>query len=505
MRGLLRIALLLCLSGQALPALAHDSCETNLVPKATDAKGKWDGKFLIFDTNVMLNDPQAIYKYPGAHIIISGTVLEELDSKKNDPRLGKTARSFSRELLKLIEREKSPLNIKLGGGSLLSLDYKDYLSQLTKTTLDRKKKDNELLALAVGYGNEKGMENVILISDDLNVRIKSIGLKIEARPFELELGTTVSPKDSEAVRTFELTDKEMKNFLELGFITKPQGLEIAPNEFVTFSSPATPASLTTVGRFHFNRAEPGNLLIKALPDFKKMGLPFMPLNIEQAMALDVLLDPTIDCVILEAKAGTGKTFLTMMAAMYMREKKAYQRVLVTKPTVYMGHNNPGALPGSIDEKYSEWMKPYLDNISRLMSAGKNGSPNKPVSYSKAESLPFGFELLPFEFMRGRSIPKAMIVVDEFQNTNLHEAKTILTRVGEETKMVIMGDASQIDVSPNFLNATNNGLTVSATLLTDPNLPMDKRSRVARVKLHAGVRSGFADMASDIFDQPVPLD
>jgi PhoH-like ATPase len=121
------------------------------------------------------------------------------------------------------------------------------------------------------------------------------------------------------------------------------------------------------------------------------------------------------------------------------------------------------------------------------------------------TLPKGFELLPFEFMRGRSIPDTMIVVDEFQNTNLHEAKTILTRVGENTKMVIMGDPSQIDVSPNFLNATNNGLTVSATLLTNRELPMDKRSRVARVHLRQGVRSGFADMASEVFNQPMPLD
>ena len=145
------------------------------------------------------------------------------------------------------------------------------------------------------------------------------------------------------------------------------------------------------------------------------------------------------------------------------------------------------------------MRPYLDNLTTLSSsAGKNGG--KTVT-----ELPSNFELLTFEFMRGRSIPRALIVVDEFQNTSLLEAKTILTRAGEKSKMVLMGDASQIDVSPNFLNSTNNGLSVSAALFTDPELPMASRSRVARVHLRMGVRSALAELATQVFDKPIPLD
>lgn len=497
-------------------------CESSLNSRRpTGAENEWLKKTVILDTNVILNDPEAMYRYPGAHIIISGTVLEELDAKKSDPRLGKAVRSFTRELLRVVELAQSSSEVSLGRGSLLTVDHKNYAEFLAATTLDLKKKDNEILALAKAYSEERGRENVFIISDDLNVRIKSFGLMLQARPYELTWLKPAQEEIFEGVHEFELSDEQMEMFLKGRMIRKPEGLNIAPNEFVAFKSPSHPPTEKTVGRFRFNRESPDSLFIYDLMDYQDMGLPGAPMNLEQMMLLDLLLDPHVDCVIAIGKAGTGKTFLAMMAALeLMQQQHIYDQIFVTKPTVYMGHNNPGALPGDIEGKYSEWMKPYLDNLAIIQNlrqgittasapkaqsgkgreAGKSGPDRKPLM-----KLPFGFNILPFEFLRGRSLSRAMVVMDEFQNTNLHEAKTTLTRVGGNTKIVIMGDPTQIDVSPNFLNSSNNGLSVSAAIFTGSGLSMDERSRTGLVRLHAGVRSGFAELATKVFEQPTPLD
>lgn len=536
---ILTFAMLLSLS--ASRAVAHGVCEHNL-EKQANVRGQWAGVTVVLDTNVILNDPGAIYKYPGANLIIPGTVLEELNTKKTDPRLGQAARIFHRDIWNLINKNKTTVRIPVGEGSTVSVDNGKYTDLLKDTTMDQTLKDNEIIATALKYLQAGDKDHVALISDDLNVRIKAASLDIPSYAFELDWGQTFAEKSSDSdIPIYEISDEEMAQFMATGHVAKPENLKIAPNEFVSFKSPTTPPSEKTVGRFKYNAEQPDNLQIRALPDFTRLGLLGLPLNLEQAMALDLLLDPTVNCVILEAKAGTGKTFLTMMAALYLKDRGFFNRILLSKPTVHMGRD-PGAVPGDHDMKYAPWMETYLATLGKLLGAKKNqngqnqqaqqswkkkkkakyqkydgnqnayannylndgnqnGNPNNNGDGQRfLQSLPPGFKLLMLEFIRGESLDRSMMVLDESQNTNVHQMKTFLTRIGEGTKAVIMGDPSQIDVSPNFVNATNNGLTVFGQILTNPDMSLAKRALTGRVKLHIGVRSAFSELVSDEYEK-----
>jgi PhoH-like ATPase len=506
MSGLFRLLLPLLATSVAWGA----TCEDSLTSKSN--AGQWKGKAVVFDTNVVLNDPTAIYKFPGATLIISGTLLEEVDGKKNDVKTGRASRAFSREILKLIESSSSSDGIPLPGGGILIVDHDNYMKELERTTLDPKKKDNELLAIALHYSKNFTPENTVLLTDDMNVRIKALGLKIPSKAFELEWVAPANDK-SDLLHGFELSDEQLAAFLRDGRLSVPEGLTIAPNEFVMFTSPTTKeGDATTVGRYRYNRKNPEQSAIVQLPEFEKSNhLPGAPRNLEQAMALDLLLDPEVVCVILDAKAGTGKTFLAMLAATHFnrigesnKEDRLYEQFYISRPTVHLGQKDPGALPGDIKKKYAEWAMPFLDNYNALeRNRQELNSDKAPASFHPIAELPKQYEILPFEFMRGRSLKSVFAMIDEFQNTNVHEAKTILTRVGEGSKIVIMGDPSQIDVG--YLNATNNGLSIAVAGFTNPELSPEERSLVGVMKLVHGVRSPFSELSTKVFDHPIPVE
>lgn len=485
--------------------LRREVCQDALTTTQTEIIGnRWMGKTLIFDTNVLLNDPFAIYKFPGAHVVITGTVLEEIDGKKSDERLGRAARMFAREMIKIIERNQSAKNMQLPNQASLTIDQGNYMRMLKTSTLDLRKKDNELIATALGYADDPaiGKENVFIISDDLNVRVKSFGMGVKARPYELEWVTPVGQQES-FVKRYALTDEQMDTFIKTRKMAIPQDLQIFPNEFVTFTSPTIPEpSAETTARYHYNREKPEESGLVQLTKFVATSdQPGAPMNLEQTMALDLLLDPTVDIVIMEAKAGTGKTFLAVLTALATKaSSKKYNKILISRPTVHLGSHHPGALPGGIDEKYSEWKMPFLDNYNSLMNKrAEITNPGRKASVSDRAELPSEFQLLPFEFIRGRSIENALILVDEFQNTNVHEAKTVLTRVGKNSKIVIIGNEDQIDSANGYLNATNNGLSVSASGFRRKSLSDAEHSLVGFVKMVDGVRSPAAELAQKVLD------
>ena len=503
----LRLAILLCFFFSG--ALAHQpKCEelaqrVGLIESRSETVFNWIGKTVLLDTNILLKDPLAFLKFPGAHIIMTGTVFEEIDSKKSHPRLGVAARHFSREFLKFFDGAESAADVRIDDqGTRMSFDLKSYSNRLEDTSLRPDLPDNQILAAALAYTGDHKRENVILVTDDNNMRMKSIGLGIQSRPFEREVADVEVDAEAEDLTEVEISDDEMNLFLQNKSLPLPKGLNLAPNEFVRFKSPSVEAADVTVARYHYNRERPERSAMKPLPEFARMGLIALPRNIEQAMALDVLLDTNVDCVILEAKAGTGKTFLALLAADYfMKKVRNYGRVNLSKPTAYVGENDPGALPGNIEEKYQEWMKSYLDNFSKLKHLETRGGKSNPKSpnpnYAElVRSLPNGYELLPFEFLRGRTLDDSFNVLDEGQNTKPVHIKTFLTRAGDRAKMVLMGDTSQLDLSEHQANETNNGLSYAIRNLLSPEIPLDQRSRVARVKLFKGERSPFADMAAD---------
>lgn len=504
------------------------SCEGQLVGEALkQARQKWSGKTVILDTNVLLNDPYAVYKYPGATIILTATVAEEMGDmvkKRQDQDIRLQARIFGRAIDELLRKGGNiRKGIEVMPGTILKMDSHDYSSVLEGTGFDKTKNDNLILATAMAYTYATdGYGDVILVTDDINLRIKAASEEIVAIPFEYEWVTS-TPEKLHEVHRHKITHAEWEIFQKEGQLPKPEDLKLKPNEFVILldnDEEVPETGWDRVARYVYDRENPEKSGLRKLADFSK--LPFVPLNIEQAMALDILLDPTVELVIMETGAGKGKTFITLMAALMQLKGKGpvgiYDEVKITRPLVHLGKTELGALPGDKDEKLAEYFASYYDNLriihQRMSHPGQhnnsrrekfvkypqNAPPRRTVlSREKHIKIP-NMELMPFPYIRGRSLLNSFVVVDEFQNTSTHEAKTMLTRVGDGSKTVLLGDSSQIDVP--YLNAHNNGLTVAASLFASDSLTDEERSRVAFVTLKAGVRSAIAEISRKLFEKPL---
>lgn len=530
----------------------EDICEGALKGKAfEDAVARWSGKTVIMDTNVLLNDPFAIYKYPGAEVVIPGVVLEEIDDKKEDIQIGVAARRFSREMDSIIQKGGNlRKGADIGQGTRLRVDTQDYSELLEDSNFDREKRDNLIIATAFQYYlKSDGEENAFLISDDINVRVKASSEGIPALPFEYEWVKPAKEVQS-LYKDLVVTPAELQRFNKDGFLPVPSGFKIAPNEFAMLRTKGSAEGPDYVARYVFDRTAPEKSGLRKLADLS--DLPFQPKNVEQHMALDVMMDPNVDLVILESEAGTGKTFVTLLAGMMQIARgkpdpkyTRYEDMMITRPLVHMGKTELGALPGDKGDKLAEYFNAYYDNL-RILKQGLSGSvspavlpPNKasrrddlnaglgkPVApkaekpkggnvhitpegkvlnltkdKNKPVSIP-GVDLLAFPYIRGRSLHNTFLVVDEFQNTSMHEAKTLLTRLGEGSKVIVLGDTGQIDLP--YLNARNNGLAVTISLFTrDADLTPEDRSRVAFVKFKDVVRSEFNDLANRQFKKPLP--
>ncbi len=528
-----------------------DACEKNLTIRKP--AGGWDNKVMVLDTNIIFNDPNSIYRFPGATIVIPGAVMSEVGKYKSDEKLGRAARQFIRTVRDYIDRgAQTKKGIDLGNGSILRLDSKDYTSLLDGTTYDRHEMDNRILATAINYMYESPIGTVTyLVTDDGELMIKANGEDIPTMglDYQFRQSTPSAGEDDLPLNyvSFKTDEQTLNRFFHEGRIDKPAGLQIRPNQFVMMFSEQTAGSQATVGRYFYDRANPEKSGIRKLMDFSK--LPIQPKNIEQAMLLDILLDPTIHLVISQSPAGTGKTFLAIVAGLLQMAQ--YDRLLVTRTLVQIGKTDLGAMPGSMKEKLSHWMPNLEDAFEALAKALKakkelerdersdafargertpsksadgltsrerkererkwkaeardaqlrgEPPPPRPWEANNATLVPDKnkVEMVPFPHIRGRSISDAMIILDEAQNTSVHEMKTFLTRAGEGTKMIILGDATQID-SP-FLNERNNGLTVATNLFTAADLSDADASLVGHIQLTDGVRSELADLARRLFEK-----
>lgn len=497
------------LKPQTPAALMGQACEGQLAGRDLElARRQWAGKVVIFDTNVLLNDPYAIYKFPGAQIIIPGTVLEEIDNNKSKENVAKAARAFARMMDGFLRSGGNlRAGLDIGQGSILKVDSRDETRLLSNTTLDRTKKDNEIIALALAYTMETpNYGDVVLISDDINVRVKAASEEVVAAPFEYEWVRPAKEIEHDYA-VYEITQRDLDAFIANGRMKKPAGLNIRPNEFVMLQTESNGGGLETMARYVYDRDNPEQSGLRAL---KRIDGPIQPKNLEQAMLLDLALDPTVSLVVVEADAGTGKTFISSYALLQQLPGGAEARYglgMISRPLVTMGNHNIGALPGNMVQKMSEDFNSYYDNLRQIrnqMSAKtepkKDGKEKHGGKMSTPVQIP-NLELLAFPFIRGRTLPNTMAIVDEFQNTTIHEAKTMLTRMGEGAKLMVLGNAAQIDLP--YLNDRNNGLSVTASLFTQDSLSDEERSHVGFVRLREGVRSDLASLAIKLFSKPLP--
>ena len=405
-------------------------------------------KTLVIDTNVLLHDPNAIHTFKDCDIVIPLPVLEELDDlKRQTDERGKNARNFMRMLDSLKKGEPGVLKVGVpmeNGSTLRIQSSMEYIAK-EEFPLPMDRSNNKLL---IAFQIAKKNPNVVFLSKDLVMRVKAeaIGLKSE----DYENLKFLYDRLYKGYRKMEIQKNQIDLFFKDGYL-EMEATGFRPNEFCLMT---TPEKSSAVGRYNAEkkRLEP---LLKVSQDI--WGI--LPLNLEQKCALDLLLRDDIKLVTLVGPAGTGKTLLTIAVALRkVFDEGLYSRILVSRPIVPLG-KDIGYLPGTKDEKLIHWMQPIYDNLEFLCSSGDG---NKETQEYIMESGKIEMEAVTY--IRGRSLPKMFIIVDEAQNLTPHEVKTIISRAGQGTKVVLTGDPTQID-NP-YLDKDSNALTFTVGKFAD---------------------------------------
>jgi PhoH-like ATPase len=469
-------------------------------------------KTFVLDTNVLLHDPAALTRFEDNNILIPIEVVEEIDRFKRDPaEKGRNARQVSRLLDGLRAQGNLADGVPNGdqGGTLKVVFCRsETLSQLPPE-LKAGNGDNNILAVALEEQRLQAVMGsqppVILVTKDTNLRIKADAVGLIAQDYtsdRVDIGD-LYPGLCELWVSAEQMDR-LK--LPPGLEVEGLGVEIPlqANEGVTLIDQAQPAH-TLLARFN---AATGTLQPLQRAPKAKLGR-IQPRNREQTFALDLLLDPEIQLITLVGKAGTGKTLLALAAGLHqVADERLYERLLVTRPVISLG-KEIGFLPGDLEEKMGPWMQPILDNLDFLLGgsgedegrgagraaggggagAGGRGGSHRGQRSNWTDLKGMGLlEVEAISYIRGRSIPRQFMVVDEAQNLTPHEVKTIVTRVGEGTKIVLTGDPYQID-NP-YVDAESNGLTWLVERFKGQAL-------AGHITLLRGERSELAELAANL--------
>lgn len=433
-------------------------------------------KIFVLDTNVLLFDPQAIFKFGKNTVFIPLIVVEELDRfKKDQTENGRNARSFSRIIDDLRGQGAITSGVSLGNGGKLVIS----VSKKPKDShhaIDLTINDNLILLSALSL-KEEG-RRVVLVTKDINLRLKADVLGIKADDYGTR-DVTIDEMYS-GQRLYEVSLKELQEYEKNRFlpIEDPEGEGIYPNEYLVVCE-ANNDRHRFLGRYSL--AKKG--IVPLIP-MREGVWGIYPKNMEQQFALDALLNEDIKLVTLVGKAGTGKTLLAIAAGLEMTiAKEKYSRLLVSRPVQPMG-KDLGFLPGDVNEKLAPWMQPIFDNMDFLF-----GTHRADGSHSWEELIDQGLlHVEPLTYIRGRSIPGQYLIVDEAQNLSPHEVKTIITRAGEGTKIILTGDCEQID-SP-YLDSVNNGLAYCVERLKTESI-------IAHANLKIGERSPLSEIASKL--------
>lgn len=421
-------------------------------------------KKFVLDTNVIMTDPKCIYKFEDNEVYIPLIVIEELDRhKKGQTETARAVRQFSREVDALRSKGDLSQGVELPtGGKLFVITVERGEVPLG---LNLEINDDLILFTASKLG-------AVVVTKDLNVRLKADAIGIPSEDYKA--GKLVLSKDLNSGHSIiRLAEEELDLFREEGYLPYADGVN--PNEYYIMKEDGNDRN-SALGRF-----SPSKGGIVKLIDPKAGIWGIHPRNAEQRFAIDSLLNDEIALVSLVGKAGTGKTLLAVACGLEktLNEKK-YHRMLVSRPVVPMG-KDLGYLPGDINEKLSPWMQPIFDNLDFLFGAHggltNQWQPLVDQGIIKVEAL---------TYIRGRSIPSQYMIVDEAQNLSPHEVKTIVTRIGEGTKLVLTGDPEQID-SP-YLDSINNGLTYAVDRMKMEDI-------VAHIELTKGERSKLAEIAT----------
>jgi PhoH-like ATPase len=433
-------------------------------------------KNYVLDTNVLLHDPQAIFRFEDNNVIIPIYVIEEVDQfKREGSERGRNARSIARLLDELRERGGSlSKGVPLDSGGVLRVAVPSKRLTLP-SAIDHTAMDQAILQTAFDVRENDAGRVTIFVTMDTNLRIRADALGMVAQTYENQ--RVEFDRLNSGIVDLELDGGEVDTFFREGRVA-PREPAPAPNTCVLMRDRSNP-SHTALGRYDASKRA-----VTALRVPREGVMTVRPRNKEQSFALDLLLDESIRLVTLVGKAGTGKTLLALAAGLKRTvEDGAYTRMLVSRPVMPLGRDI-GFLPGDVDEKLNPWMQPIFDNLEFLFSAGSRKGPR-----AYAELLESGqIQVEPLTYIRGRSLPQQFIVVDEAQNLTPHEVKTIITRSGDGTKIVLTGDPGQID-NP-YVDSASNGLTIAAERFGGEKL-------AGHIVLAKGERSELAELAANL--------
>jgi PhoH-like ATPase len=441
-------------------------------------------KVYVLDTNVLLQDPNAIFAFEDNEVIIPAVVLEEIDSKKrNADEIGRNARQVARLLDGLRAKGRLHDGIPLDGGGSLKVELNHRSFAKMQDAFAELTNDNRILAVALNYYAEEQEKReprpVVIVSKDTLVRIKADVLGLPAEDY---LTDRIVPGAGDmyagyvTVHTHPGIIDEFYSYRQIGVGTLNLGYALHPHEFVILRDELGTSK---------------SALLKVSADGKRLEPLYLsndPVwgiaarNAQQRMALELLLNDDIPLVTLSGKAGTGKTLLTLAAGlMKVEDERKYKKLLIARPVVPMG-KDIGYLPGEKEEKLRPWMQPIYDNLEFLFDTKKQGDIDKILAGLGS------IQVEALTYIRGRSIPGQFIIIDEAQNLSKHEIKTIVSRVGEGSKIVLLGDPEQIDHP--YLDAASNGLTYVVERFKQENI-------AGHITLERGERSHLAQLAADL--------
>jgi len=433
-------------------------------------------KIYILDTNVLIHDPKAMTNFEDNDVVLPIYVIEEIDKlKKESGNRGASARIAARFIDDLRSKGCLAKGVEMENGIFFRVETKGDTTELP-TSLRRDIVDNRILAIALYIKNKDKDKKVVLVSKDVNMRIKADSMEIHVEDYksdkmdleELYTGDMDVEVEAEIIKKYEKSGRI--KYVEI------MSEEPSANCFV---------SMKNKEKILFGRYNKKTKRIERMTygDVSVWGVRGR--NEEQNFALDLLMDEDIKVVTLVGKAGTGKTLLAVASGLELVvERSKYKKLFIARPIVSMG-KDLGYLPGSEKEKLKPWMQPIFDNIDFLAAAKEEKAGEKVIAGLEALGL---LKIEALSYIRGRSIPAGFLIIDEAQNLTPHEIKTIVTRAGENTKIVFTGDPYQID-NP-YLDTESNGLTYLAERFRDVGIS-------GHIVLRKGERSELAELAATL--------